>query len=253
MDDGPAKASSQDVTTSSASSSSLGFIMTRHVRHPNHDRLWKTCYLSIRTHYPENEIIIIDDNSNQEFVDTEYPLHHTVVIHSEFHGRGELLPYIYYLRDGRFETAVFLHDSVFLNRRLDWTTDKYRILWNFQHDWDQTAEERTMIRVFHDPELEAFYENKALWTGCFGGMCVLRHEFLQDLNAKYNLEKLIPLVQTRYNRQSFERVIACLLQKFYRPASIVFGNIHHYMPWETPFERRHKYDHLAAVKVWSGR
>ena len=40
----------------------LGFIVLRHVTSLDTDRYWKLCYERIRQYYPENEIIIIDDN-----------------------------------------------------------------------------------------------------------------------------------------------------------------------------------------------
>lgn len=40
------------------------------------------------------------------------------VVHSEYAGRGELLPYVYYLKYRIADRVVILHDSVFLTRRV---------------------------------------------------------------------------------------------------------------------------------------
>ena len=46
------------------------------------------------------QIILIDDNSNYDFIkkEEEETLYKTKIVHSEYIGRSELLPYIYYLR-----------------------------------------------------------------------------------------------------------------------------------------------------------
>ena len=44
--------------------SSLGFIILRHVNSELTNKYWVNCYNCIRRHYPENKILIIDDNSN---------------------------------------------------------------------------------------------------------------------------------------------------------------------------------------------
>ena len=52
------------------------------------------CYECIRKFYPENDIVIIDDNSNQTFL-TAKELYNTKIIYSDYHQHGELLPYYY--------------------------------------------------------------------------------------------------------------------------------------------------------------
>lgn len=47
---------------------------------------------------------MFDDNSNYEYI-KERILYKTAIINSEYHGKGELLPY--YLDNKLFDTAVF--------------------------------------------------------------------------------------------------------------------------------------------------
>ena len=96
----------------------IGFIILRHVSNPETDKYWNFCYDCIRKYYPENLILIIDDNSNYEYI-TDRPLYKTATINSEYHGRGELLPYYYFLHNKLFDTAVLLHDSAFINKYID--------------------------------------------------------------------------------------------------------------------------------------
>ena len=121
--------------------------------------------------------------------------------------------YYYYLHNKLFDTAVIIHDSVIVNTYIDMRVEKYKFLWEFEHYWDQIEDERRMINIFNDLELNTFYENKDLWKGCFGCMTIITHDYLIYINNKYDISKLLDCVLNRYNRCSFERVIACLLQK----------------------------------------
>ena len=93
----------------------VGFIILRYVINELTNKYWIKCVNSIRQHYPENNILIIDDNSNYDFI-TDEKLYKTTVINSEFHKRGELLPYYYYLHNKLFDVAVIMHDSAFINK-----------------------------------------------------------------------------------------------------------------------------------------
>ena len=229
----------------------LGFIILRHVNNELTNKYWILSYNSIRKYYPENKILIIDDNSDYKFITNE-PLYKTTIINSEYPKRGELLPYYYYLQNKLFDTAVIIHDSVFINKYIDMTVDKYKIIWEFEHNWDQIIDETRMIKLFNDKELLNFYENKNLWKGCFGGMSIITYDYLTDINNKYDISKLLECVLNRYNRCSFERVIACLLQINGKKETLL-GNIHNYCPWGIKFNKKDNYSHLPLIKVWTGR
>jgi hypothetical protein len=117
-----------------------------------------------------------------------------------------------------------------------------------------------MINSYNDPKLLSFYQNKELWNGCFGGMSIVTHDHLSKVNAKYDISKLIPHINCRHNRRSFERVIGCLLQANYtdddtqvdRPNSL-FGDIHDYQVYAINFDQIGYYSHLPIIKCWTGR
>jgi hypothetical protein len=236
---------------------SIGFIILRHVNNEKTNKYWIYCYECIRKFYPENLILIIDDNSNYEYI-TDYTLYKTTIINSEYPRRGELLPYYYYLQNKLFDTAVILHDSVFINKYIDINVDNYKFLWDFEHDWDQIEDETKMIDLLNDNSLKIFYENKSLWKGCFGGMTIINFSYLEYINNKYNLSKLLDSVINRYNRCSFERVIACLLQKEHKNESLL-GNLHMYIHnsgirWGLTIEELDMYnDSVPIKKIWTGR
>ena len=80
----------------------------------------------IRSFYPFSKIIIIDDNSNYDFVKADVEYKNVEFIQSEYPGKGELLPYIYYARHKWFERAVIIHDSVFIHKRIPFGKINYR-------------------------------------------------------------------------------------------------------------------------------
>ena len=233
-------------------SKTLGFIVLRHVNDAKTNLYWQLSYDCIRKFYPENHIMIVDDNSNQAYI-TSKELYKTTIIQGEYPGRGELLPFIYHLQNKLFDVAVILHDSVFINTYVDFSVDNYKIIWEFDHTHDQTYYEMNILSVFNDKNLSDFYLNKHLWIGCFGGMCVITHDYLKLINEKYNIHLLINHVTNRYLRCCFERVISVLLQFESRAPKSMLGDIHAYIPWGRPFEERDKYSHLPLLKVWTGR
>ena len=232
----------------------IGFIILRHVNNELTNKYWIKCVNCIRRYYPENHIIIIDDNSNYKYITTPRALYKTTIIQSEYPKRGELLPYYYYLHNKLFDIAVIIHDSVFIHNYIDFSVEKYKLLWEFNHDWDQIEDETRMINAFNDLELNKFYENKDLWKGCFGCMTIITHDYLTYINNKYDISKLLDYVLNRHNRCSFERVIACLLQKEGKKETL-FGNIHNYCKWGITFNEtnNYKYEHLPLIKCWTGR
>jgi hypothetical protein len=229
----------------------VGFILLRHVNSEETNKYWQHCYECIRKFYPENMILIVDDNSSCEYL-TNIKLYKTLVVYSEYEGRGELLPYIYYLQYKIADVAVILHDSVFINSFIDFDVDNYKFLWEFEHCWDQIEDETRMINIFNDLELKEFYENKDLWKGCFGSMTIITHVHLTYINNKYDISKLLDLILTRNSRCSFERVIACLLQKEGNKETL-FGNLHSFCPWGIKFNEKKNWEHLPIIKVWTGR
>ena len=234
----------EDDTTNT---NSVGFIILRHVNNQQANKYWQHSYDCIRVFYPENLILIIDDNSDYNYI-TAKELYKTTIINSEYPGRGDLLPYYYYLQNKLFDTAVILHDTAFINTYIDFTVNKYKFIWDFQHHWDQIEDETKMINLFNDPELLSFYENKSLWKGCLNGMSIITHDFLTLVHNKYDLKLLLNVVLNKYNCSSFERVIGCLLNKIYKNQSL-FGDIHEYSIWGIAFDEIENY-HLPIIKIF---
>ena len=105
-----------------------GFIITRNVVSEKTNKYWNQCVLCIRRFYPNKKIVIIDDNSNQQFVNAFFDYKNIEVVNSVFKGRGELLPYYYFLKNRYFENAVIIHDSVFFHKRINFEAFKVVVI-----------------------------------------------------------------------------------------------------------------------------
>lgn len=246
---------------------SFGFIITRHVNSRKTNQYWKESYRCIRKFYPTEKIVIIDDNSDPQYLTTDDTLTDTTIIESEYKGRGELLPYYYYAKYGWFEYAIILHDSVFIHKKIELNIENgaYKMLWTFPHIFNQPDDERRLLsNLNHANEILSFHNDRNKWTGCFGGMSIISHDFISSIDKKYDLSKLLETITTRYNRCSFERVIACLMtyhyleyKKAYPTYTILFGLIHK-CNWGYTYEQyladlQTNKITIPFVKVWTGR
>ena len=116
---------------------SFGFIITRHINSEITNFYWNQSLKLLRTFYPETKIVIIDDNSNEQYIKSFFNYENIEIIKSEFPGRGELLPYYYFIKNKFFENAVILHDSIFFHKRINFEIlngKKVLPLWHFNPD-----------------------------------------------------------------------------------------------------------------------
>jgi hypothetical protein len=234
----------------------LGFILLRCVKSAKVSKYWKISYRSIRKFHPDCTILLIDDNSDYNLIDKEYEktLINTKIINSELKGRGEHLPYYYYIQNKLFENAIIIHDSVFINCKINIKTcNAYIKLWDFGHEWDQPHDEINLIKSLNNHEtILDFYKRKNLWRGCFGAMCIINYNFLYKLHMQYDFKNLLQNIKTRYNRKSFERVIGCILN-FNSKNACLFKDIHNYCRYGTTFEDLDSVKMLPIIKIWCGR
>jgi hypothetical protein len=243
-----------------------GFIILRHVNSEQTNQYWITCYDKIREFYPENKILLIDDNSNYDYVskDKEATLTNTTIINTEFKGRGEILPYYYYLRNRLFDIAVIIHDSVFIQKHIDFGTEN-RFIWEFEHHWDHQDQTRLINLLKNNQKIVNLHNDKSSWKGCFGAMTVIKYDFLLRLENQYNFINLVNHITCRYDRMSWERVFAVLFTLENADKPSIFGNIHTFgnvgnvklfgLTYNQHINGHFLIhtNHLPLVKIWSGR
>ena len=221
----------------------LGFIILRNVNNSTTNEYWKECFRCIRKFYPTNRILIIDDNSNKQFV-TNDVLNNTMIIESEFPKRGEFLPYYYYLRTNFCDKVVILHDSMFIKRHInfDVMVNDYKILIHFGkvHINDPTSfpNQLKLLNALNNPSLNNFYNTKDndTWSGCFGAMTVITYDFLKKIDDEFRLSRLIPVITQRIDRCAFERILGCMLQYKNRNPSLM-GHINLNCDWGLDFNK----------------
>jgi hypothetical protein len=251
----------------------FGFIIIRHINSEITNKYWNHSVQLIRTFYPFKKIVIIDDNSKQEFVKSEFDYKNIEIVESEFHGRGELLPYYYYLKNKYFDNAVIIHDSVFFHNRIPFELlNNIDILpfWHFNPDTENLTNTLNIAR--HLSNYDYIYDKLQLknnvlgfrnkeWYGCFGVQTYINHSFLVRINEKYNIINLLNFVKTRPDRCCLERIIGCIFSvettNSYKKKSL-FGDIMKYQKWGLSFEQyinKFKNGEIDknVMKVWTGR
>tara|TARA_Y100001958_G_scaffold111751_1_gene79115 strand:+ start:282 stop:1037 length:756 start_codon:yes stop_codon:yes gene_type:complete len=241
----------------------IGFIVLRNVIDSNTNEYWKLSYRCIRKFYPNNYIIIVDDNSNYNFIDLHFQenLYNAHVIRSDYPARGEILPYYYFLKTNIFEKAVILHDSVFLNSRINTTIKDYKFLWSFKSDTTKYhgRQKNMLAKLKNSKELTHFFDNNInKLQACFGCMTIMTRKYLNKINNRYDIFRLFNVIHTRNDRMFFEVVLACILQ-YEHVNNALFGDIKKFCKWELKYEDIIKDINdlskikLPLIKVWTGR
>jgi hypothetical protein len=254
-----------------------GFVLTRHVNTPETNKYWNTSVQCIQKLYPSTKIIIIDDNSNYDLIKPDYEYNNVTIIQSEFIGRGELLPYYYYLQNKWFENAVIIHDSVFFHKRINFeklTIFQVLPLWHFKPDNENTSnllriasslQNNTNIRYMmtRGTDMISTLSFKDEWYGCFGVQTFINHNFLLNIERKYKITNMIHFVKNRPDRCCLERILGCLfyIESTNKKSKIksLFGNIlnvskklnYKYADYTRDVE--HNKITRPVIKVWTGR
>ena len=254
---------------------SYGFIITRHVNSELTNKYWNQCVKLIRTYYPFRKIIIIDDNSNYNFVKSDHEYKNTEIIQSEYPQRGELLPYIYFLRHQWFNNAIILHDSVFIHKRISFEKIRFPVMPLWHHKYDKENLDN-LLRISNYLKNNFYLKQKLQGSElnilgmqkdenfdlCFGAMTYINLNFLKKIEGKYNLSNLINCINSRKDRCGLERILGLLFFLEYpnlQKIGSLFGSIHHhYRPFNYNYDQYfHDFQNKKAyekfVKVWTGR
>ena len=254
----------------------FGFIITRHINSENTNRYWNRSIKLLRIFYPTTKIVIIDDNSDTNFLKADYHYNNLEIIQSEFPGRGELLPYYYYIKNKFFENAIIIHDSVFFHKRINFEilnvtnvmpllffdsdneneSNKLKIIENLKNKFNID----TKLKFNASSMFSVMFDSK--WYGCFGCQSYINHNFLLHIENKYNISALTKVILNRADRCCLERILGCIFfteSPKIKTIKSLFGNIRCY-----PLSGRYTYDMYdtdlkkgtikkGVVKVWSGR
>lgn len=242
----------------------LSFIILRYVSNKKQNLYWNYCYNCIRKFYKREKIYIIDDHSKYKPTRLKIcdKLFNTTIINSELPAkRGELLPYYYYYTKEFSENTIILHDTVFINSKIDsrlLNTQTYHFLWNAKNIWDYLYKVRILeilTKMNNSKKLILRFNNKTKWNVCFGGMAILNLNYIKKIfdNTNY-FEILISEIKTRNDRMCFERIIAVLLTNNIKTISLN-GDIHNDQQWGYNLYNYLKENDKKKnmYKIWVGR
>jgi hypothetical protein len=252
---------------------SYGFIITRHVNSEKTNKYWNKCVRCIRFFYPFKKIIIIDDNSNTDFIKADLEYTNIEIIQSEFPGRGELLPYYYYFKNKFFENAIIIHDSIFFHKRINFEKligVNVLPLWHFTSDKENIyntllISDKLKNKIEIQSKMTSTFNilgfNAEEWHGCFGVQSFINYNFLKYIEKKYNLFNLLNIVKNRKDRCCLERIfgaIFCTEEKKLLKQKSLLGNILNNVNWKYSFDEyendvKQKKISKAIVKVFTGR
>jgi hypothetical protein len=226
--------------------------------------------------------VVIDDNSNKDFVRADFDYKNIEYIQSEFPQRGELLPYYYFHKHHFFENAIIIHDSVFIHRRINFDALKnFKVvpLWHFSYGKDENIKRTLEICKYLKNSYEVNKElnllgnkyqllglNKSYWAGCFGVQSYINYNFLDYLQQKYNLFNMLKIVKCRADRCCLERIygliiglecvelkkIKSLLGCIATYSNGEYGWGYSYNQYKD-YMNKYRKSPAPIVKVWSGR
>jgi hypothetical protein len=271
----------------------FGFILTRHVNSHKTNKYWIRSVRLINSIYPQNRIIIIDDNSNNTFLtkNEESKLKNLTVIQSEYPGRGELLPFIYLLKYKWFDAAVIMHDGVFVHKKINFQsglTPDVLPLWHYPYNTPSGKEDfhhvmhitrcltngqiirnklanhstadKFGLNLLNTP---TYSPNQLDFNLCFGVQTYIKLSFLEMLENKYHITNLLQHVKCRRDRCALERIMGCIFHAE-RPICLnkrpsLFGHILKHKNAYVYTYQNYMQDVVRKkipgyfVKVWSGR
>jgi len=245
--------------------------ITRHICDDETSQYWRHNYKCIRKNYAHVNIVVIDDESNPEYLDNDESNCDVSFIKSEFPCRGELLPFYYYHRDRPTPYAIFIHDSSFIHGNIHELLNRsgFASFWSFSPlAWQNELKddmEDILANIPNGHKLLKLYENSISWSGCFGCICSISIEYLDKMNATFSfLDSLLPIINTRTRRMCIERLLSLMHYTMTnKDIPFLFNDIWSWcndtfkkswgLTWNDYQLKYGRYRKHVVMKIWSGR
>lgn len=196
-----------------------GFIITRYVTQPFHNKLWGECYDCIRQFYPLIPIMIIDDRSPPSMIDyhKQSTLTNCQIINSEYPQRGELLAYYYFYKLHPFKKCVYLQDKMFIKKFINFQIDQeVKFLMYFNRFPQDEQLEKQLIGQLHKSQSLVKHYDSDEWQGCPGICAVVNWSFVDFLENEHKFFSiLLNKIDNRLARCCLERIFGCLASYYY--------------------------------------
>lgn len=202
---------------------SLCFMIPVKLNTPAQQVYVRRCIASLRIHYPATPVYVVCAAGTQVSLDSDANLF--VVQNPSFSTIGALQLF----EENRYADAVcVLHDSMVLLAPLPSPLPDLQFLYHFESEvFEHTLNVHGYRRLV---PLEANALLATLRVGCFGNALIVRHDRLLALR----LTPLYPQINTKYDFECMERILAFRVQTagLLRPS--LCGNILHPVcdPWK---------------------
>ena len=250
------------------------FYIVRCITNKTTSLYWKESCKCIRNIYKNIKIVIIDDNSKDEFKQDDKLMKDVIFIYADKSciKSGELLPYFYFWKSPASEFAIVIHDSVFIKQAIhQFIMEKpYIPLWSFKSDtWKEQLSlpiSGLMDMLQNKKVFKGVFNNNNSWEGVFGAMSIISHDFITKINNKFKIFKqdsILTRIKTRVQRMCFERMLSIMSYALLKEqVGSLFGDIHIWctfvsgkdwgITWKD-YNSELVSDRTSIVKVWTGR
>ena len=218
---------------------SFGFIIPVCCREDVHLRQLHRCIESIRKYYQEEKIILIENSREKYNIVEEFKEDHNIIVQESFNkGSEDQQIFKVFLETSLFEKAVFVQDSMLLNKKLDNIDEinDIKFIWHFTNHrvhWDKIREpiseynrknkiithtdliKHCLIKDYSDNQDFVNFslnglKNKHLWVGSFGSLCIITKNYLKILNKDINFVEKFVTYSTNRNRRVNESIFSLL-------------------------------------------
>lgn len=215
--------------------------MTTTVRSPDNLTMLSYALSYARNHYKTEPIIVISDGSDNliltdkaidQLVKQFNVIIKVIPVKSDLSRSGELLRLYHYLHaDNPTTWAICLHDSQLINSRFVIPNNEpYQFLFSAAHRYNAPLDELNIITRLNNPALIKLYLNREGWFMGFGAQCIVKHEFLKEINKRYPafFNSFIRSINTRTDRMCCERITGVVFHSLYHSRRTMFGDIFEY-------------------------
>ncbi len=244
----------------------LVFIVTVYQQNKDQKEYLYHCVAKIRQHHRLATIVLLDDDHTTETLpDTVYPCIKEKTKHPRC---GEVNAYVWACQHRtEYDIFVYIHDTTILIQPLPLELpNHFRPLWHSSKCMNNNVHGSVVntfmdnFRILGNDCKDILKELRANRGGvCFGSMAIFDQHFLTFLSESTNFLELAYMLNTRFLRSFFERVIYIVYCKFSDPESFnksslcgdIFkhGNQFRNTEWNNPKLANNPY----ILKIWQGR
>lgn len=216
---------------------SIGFIVPCCIRKPIHMKSLDRCIRSIRKHHPETPIVVIVDYTSKLDRGDVSGYDNVIWEFDTEHVPADMLTHKYFLKNKYFQKSIVIQDSMEVLAPFENVESiQCSYLWHFNNhrkEWSVIEEPRTLYNVsnnivthddlvrhilknfitdtkFQDYALD-MYENKRLWSGCFGCLGIYDIKFIEKLEEQTHFTDFIVKMKSNRLRRAIESIwsLAC--------------------------------------------